>query len=87
MTIEDVRVIIRGDETRTLEMKKTTGELKDGMRSACAFLNTAGGWLVFGVAPTTLQIIGQQVTDNTRREIAHELSKIEPVVKTGSYDN
>ena len=43
MTIEDVKVIIRGDETRTLEMKKTTGELKDGMRSACAFLNTAGG--------------------------------------------
>ena len=24
MTIEDVKVIIRGDETRTLEMKKTT---------------------------------------------------------------
>ena len=45
MTIEDVKVIIRVDETRTLEMKKTTGELKDGMRSACAFLNTAGGWL------------------------------------------
>ena len=45
MTIEDVKVIIQGDETRTLEMKKTTGELKDGMRSACAFLNTAGGWL------------------------------------------
>lgn len=45
MTIEDVKVIIQGDETRTLEMKKTTGELKEGMRSACAFLNTAGGWL------------------------------------------
>ena len=45
MTIEDVKVIILDDETRMLEMKKTTGELKDGMRSACAFLNTAGGWL------------------------------------------
>ena len=45
MTIEDVKAIIQGDETRTLEMKKTTGELKDGMRSACAFLNAAGGWL------------------------------------------
>ena len=43
MTIEDVKVIIQGDETRTVEMKKTTGELKDGMRSACAFLNTACG--------------------------------------------
>ncbi len=27
MTIEDVKVIIQGDETRTLEMKKTTGEV------------------------------------------------------------
>ena len=45
MTIEDVKAIIQGDETRTLEKKKTTGELKDGMRSACAFLNAAGGWL------------------------------------------
>ena len=61
MTIEDVKVIIQGDETRTLEMKKTTGELKDGMRSACAFLNTAGGWLFFGIAPTTLKILGQEV--------------------------
>ena len=43
MTIEDIQALIHGDETRTLEMKKTTGELKDGMRSVCAFLNTAGG--------------------------------------------
>ena len=67
MTIEDIKVIIKGDETRTLEMKKTTGELKDGMRSACAFLNRAGGWLFFGIAPTTLKILGQEVTDNTRK--------------------
>ena len=52
MTTEDIKDIIRGDETRTLEMKKTTGESRDGMRSACAFLNTAGGWLVFGIKIT-----------------------------------
>ena len=55
MTIEEVKVIIQGDETRTLEMKKTTGELKDGMRSACAFLNTAGErWM--GSTKTLLRI-------------------------------
>ena len=80
MTIEDVKVIIQGDETRTLEMKKTTGELKDGMRSACAFLNTAGGWLFFGIAPTTLKILGLEVTDNTRKEIAREVAKLEPLI-------
>ena len=80
MTIEDVKTIIHGDETRTLEMKKTTGELKDGMRSVCAFLNTAGGWLFFGIAPTTLKILGQEVTDNTRKEIAREIAKLEPMI-------
>ena len=78
MTIEDIQNLISGDENRVLELKKTTGELKDAMRSACAFLNTDGGWLIFGVAPTSLKIVGQQVTENTRREIAHEITKIEP---------
>ena len=80
MTIEDIKALIHGDETRTLEMKKTTGELKDGMRSVCAFLNTAGGWLFFGITPTTLKILGQEVTDNTRKEIAREIAKLEPLI-------
>ena len=80
MTIEEVKAIIQSDETRTLEVKKTTGELKDGMRSACAFLNTDGGWLFFGIAPTSLKILGQEVTDNTRKEIAREIAKLEPLI-------
>mgnify|MGYP002237021419 CR=1 FL=1 len=55
MTIDDIRTLIVADESRTLELKKTTGELKDGMHSACAFLNTEGGWLIFGVAPSSLK--------------------------------
>lgn len=80
MNIEDIQSLISGDETRTLELKKTTGELKDGIRSICAFLNTAGGWLLFGISPTTLQILGQEVTDNTRKEIAREIAKLEPLI-------
>lgn len=70
LTIDDIKQLIASDETRTLELKKTTGELKDGMHSACAFLNTDGGWLIFGIAPKSLKILGENVTDNTRREIA-----------------
>ena len=62
MTIENIQRLIAGDETRTLELKKTMGELKDAMHSACAMLNTDGGWLIFGIAPKSLRIIGQQVT-------------------------
>lgn len=80
MTIAEIQELINKDETRTLELKKTTGELKEAMHTICAFLNTAGGQLLFGIAPGSLQVIGQQVTDNTRREIARELTKIEPAV-------
>ena len=40
MTIDDIKELISKGETRTLELKKTTGELKDGMHTLCAFLNT-----------------------------------------------
>ena len=48
MDIEELERLIANDENVHLELKKTTGELKDGMHTACAFLNGAGGWLVFG---------------------------------------
>ncbi len=80
MTIDDIKALIAADESRTLELKKTTGELKDGMHSACAFLNTDGGWLIFGVAPTGLKILGQQITETTKREIAQAIAGLEPAV-------
>ncbi|MDE7466327.1 MAG: ATP-binding protein [Muribaculaceae bacterium] len=49
MTIDDITTLIASDESRTLELKKSTGELKDGMHAACAFLNTEGGLLIFGI--------------------------------------
>ena len=73
MGIEDIKRIIAGDETRTLELKKTTGELKDGMHSAC-------GWLIFGIAPTSLKVLGQVVTDKTRQEIANALTGFSPSI-------
>lgn len=51
MTIEEIQKFIEKDEHRCLELKKTTGEQQDGMHSACAFLNTDGGWLLFGLVP------------------------------------
>ena len=78
MTIDKIRALIANDEHRTLELKKSTGELKDGMHTACAFLNTDGGWLIFGISPTSLKILGQDVTDTTLREIAQALAGLEP---------
>ena len=80
MDFNELKTLIASDESRTLELKKSTGELKDGMHAACAFLNTEGGWLIFGIAPKSLKIIGQEVTDSTQREIAQALSGLEPAV-------
>lgn len=45
MNIEELKRLIANDENVHLELKKTTGELKDGMHSACAFLMVlAVGW-------------------------------------------
>lgn len=88
MTIDDIQKLIDKGETITLELKKTTGELKDAMHTACAFLNTDGGWLIFGVTPTSRRILGQDVNDNTQREISQALSGLEPAieVKINYYD-
>lgn len=80
MTYNELIQLIATDETRTLELKKTTGELVAGMHSLCAMLNSDGGHVVFGIAPTSLRVLGQNVTDNTRKEIGREIRKIEPAV-------
>ena len=80
LTIQDIERMLKEDENRVLEVKKTTGELKEGMQSGCAFLNTDGGWLFFGIHPTTLKILGQEVSDHTRQEIAIEMRKFAPAI-------
>ena len=66
MNIDDIKAIIAKDENRVLELKKTTGELIKGMQTLCAFLNSDGGWLFFGITPK-LEVLGQNVTDSTQR--------------------
>ena len=80
LTITDIETIIRRDESRILEVKKTTAEMSAGMQSGCAFLNTEGGWLFFGIHPTTLKILGQDVVDKTKRDIAKEMRKFSPAI-------
>ena len=79
MNIDQIKAIVAKDENRVLELKTSTGELIKGMQSPCAFLNTDGGWLFFGITPR-LEIQGQKVADATQQEIAREVRKFEPAV-------
>lgn len=73
ITIDDINKLISKNETRALELKKTTGELHKGMETACAFLNSDGGWLIFGIAPS-LKIDGQNVIDTPSDTLSDEES-------------
>ena len=62
--------MIIGEESETVEFKKTTGEKKEGLEAICAMLNKYGkGTLYFGVNDNGY-VCGQQVSDNTKKDIS-----------------
>ncbi len=63
-----------GMETESVEFKKTTGELKEGIISLASMLNKNGkGELYFGVRNDG-EIVGQQIGDRTMREISQGIA-------------
>ncbi len=81
MQIKSLKSLIKHGESEVLELKNSTGSLGAGMQTVCAFLNSEhGGTVIFGVKDNG-QIVGQVVTDKTRKDIAIELNKIEPHAK------
>ncbi len=66
-------------EGPALEFKRSTGELKEGMQALCAFLNRSGGTLLFGIRPAATAE-GQDVSEQTLRDIAQALDRFEPPV-------
>jgi len=79
MTLDDVRDIVKGGESAQVEFKRTTGTLDAAMETVCAMLNGSGGSVLIGVRDDG-EILGQEVADSTRRDVARELRKIEPQV-------
>ena len=80
MDIDQIIALIQQGESQHLEFKKSTTQLKPGFETVCAFLNGEGGTVLIGVTNNG-QVLGQDVSDNTRQEIAREISKIEPPVQ------
>jgi predicted HTH transcriptional regulator len=63
-----------GAETETIEFKKTTGELREGIISLSSMLNkNAYGTLYFGVKDNG-EVVGQQIGDRTLREISQGIA-------------
>ncbi|MGD9108868.1 MAG: ATP-binding protein [Gammaproteobacteria bacterium] len=77
MELTDLEILIEKGESDILEFKKSTACLKSAGETLCAFLNNAGGIIFVGVNDKG-KIVGQQVTEKTRREIGSILAKLAP---------
>ncbi|MFH1254191.1 MAG: ATP-binding protein [bacterium] len=78
MKMSQLKAIVKRGESEFLEFKKSTAQLQTAMQTMSAFLNSeVGGTVLIGVTDDG-KIIGQEVTDSTKKEIASELKKIEP---------
>lgn len=77
--------IISSGESEIVEFKKSTSLLREAIETICAFANTRGGTLFFGVSDDG-NVLGQQVTDDTLRNIANSVAlntepKLYPTVR------
>ncbi|WP_244227703.1 AlbA family DNA-binding domain-containing protein [Corallococcus aberystwythensis] len=70
------RLAARG-ESVTLELKRSTGELREAMHTLCAFANGQGGQVLLGVKPGG-ELIGQQASEQTLHDIATARERFEP---------
>lgn len=71
-----------GKESETVEHKRSTSELREGMESAASILNKHGrGALHFGARPSDSEVVGQDVSEKTLRDVSQAFSnRIDPRV-------
>ncbi|MBU1202110.1 MAG: ATP-binding protein [Nanoarchaeota archaeon] len=68
-------------ESETLELKKSTSELKEAVISIVAMLNKhSSGKLIFGISPKG-EVLGQDVSEKTIRTVSQKIANsIEPKI-------
>ena len=77
MRIGELERLAAAGESETLELKRSTGERRTGVRAVCAMLNHRGGRVLFGVNPDG-RVLGQEVNDLTIERLVAELGEIDP---------
>ena len=77
LTLAVIKRLVAAGESETLELKRSTGELREGMEALCGLLNHRGGIVIFGVAPDG-RSLGQPVTESTLHDVTAALRTIDP---------
>ena len=71
--------LITDGESETLELKRTTGERREGATTICAMSNTRGGRVIYGITKEGT-VTGQQVSDHTIEEVSAEIQRVDPPI-------
>ncbi len=77
MELAELQELIARGESNRLELKRTTGELREALKTLCGFLNSSGGRVLFGVNRKGT-IEGQQVSEQTLHKITSGFERFEP---------
>ena len=84
--------MVFGQESETLEFKKTTAEAKEAVADVAAILNKHGrGELYFGIRDDGV-VVGQMVSASSLRDVSQAIAdnikpQIYPVIENVSIDN
>jgi len=89
--MESISQIIKHGESEAVEFKKSTGLLREGIETICAFANHKGSYLIFGMEDDGT-VIGQQISDDTIKNVANAVNlntepKLYPTIETVKIDN
>ncbi|MBR5969484.1 MAG: ATP-binding protein [Lachnospiraceae bacterium] len=81
-----------GKETELIEYKKTIGEKKEAVISACAMLNKQGQGMVYFGVKNDGTVIGHETGANTMRDVGRAITDhikpvVYPKVETETYGN
>lgn len=77
MDMTEIRRLVAGGESETVEFKRSTGQILRAGETLCGFLNAAGGEVLIGVTASG-SLAGQQISDSTLRNLAAALDRFEP---------
>lgn len=79
MQVKAIKELLHHGESDRLEMNLSTGQRTEAAKTVCGMLNHLGGYVFFGVNEQG-QLVGQDVSDKTLRDLTHEFQRIEPSV-------
>jgi ATP-dependent DNA helicase RecG len=77
MNLEALQALVAKGENERQEFKRSTGQRTDAAKTICAMLNGIGGFVLFGVSNDGT-IAGQEIGNDTIRDVSAELRRMEP---------